>query len=386
MGCRYLMKSRRYQVKKEVEKVIQQGHPWVFKSHLSSAANIFKTGDCLALVNASNEVFGYGLFEKDALIAIRLLKAGKTPPSAEWFKSKLKKILSRRENIKKFTEGYRALHGENDGIPGVVFDVYGKIGVLQTYTPSVDPIGRYLAWVLRKELHLESVVWKAPSRRKKEIVSRLLYGKQPKPESIREGKLKIAVDVGEGQKSGAFLDLRGLRKFLSLQNLKGKRVLNLFSYTGTLGLAAEVAGAQEIWNVDISKGALKFSEQFHSLDKKKFRYVAADVFSWVESLPPQEKFDVIIVDPPSMASETKQISVALKAYSRVYKRVLPHLKPKGMMIVCCCTSRITRQQFNEVAKKSFSTSLRKMKSLPPEDDHPVGFPQGDYLKLLVFTD
>lgn len=379
------MKSRRYQIKKEVETILKQGHPWIFKSHLSSAAQIFKTGDLLALVNASNEVVGYGFFEEDSLIAIRVIKFGKTPPDAEWFKSKLVKCLSKRDNLRGYTEGFRAIHGENDGIPGIVFDVYKKTGVLQTYAPSVDPLGRYIASVLRKELHLETVLWKTPSRRKKVGKDRILYGKEIGLQRIREGKLKVGVDVGEGQKSGTFLDLRGLRKFLSLQNLKGKRVLNLFSYTGTLGLAAEIAGATEIWNVDIAKGALKFSEEHHSLDKKKFRYLTADVFKWVESLPPFEKFDVIIVDPPSMASEAKQVPAALKAYARVYKRLIPHLKPGGMMIVCCCTSRITRQKFVEVAKKAVAPVLPKMKSLPPEDDHPVGFPQGDYLKILIFS-
>ena len=130
---------------------------------------------------------------------------------------------------------------------------------------------------------------------------------------------------------------------------------------------------------------MKFSETHHSLDKKKYRYVAADIFSWVESLPPFEKFDVIIVDPPSMASDAKQVPVALKAYAKIYRRVLPHLKPKGMMIVCCCTSRISRAKFTEVAKKSISSTLPKMKSLPSEDDHPVGFPEGDYLKMFVFS-
>lgn len=379
------MKTRRYQVKKEVETILKHGHPWIFKSHLSSASSVFKSGDCLALMNAANEVLAYGIFERDALIAIRIIKFGKTPPDAEWFKTKLKKCLLKRENIKNFTEGYRAIHGENDGFPGVVFDVYHKTGVLQTYVPSVDSLGRYLAKVLQKELQLETVIWKAPSRRKKPGVTRILYGSHPKVQWMREGKLKVAVDIGEGQKSGTFLDLRGLRKFLALQNLKGKRVLNLFSYTGTLGLAAEVAGASEIWNVDISKGALKFSETHHSLNKKKYRYVAADIFSWVESLPPFEKFDVIIVDPPSMASDAKQVPVALKAYAKIYRRVLPHLKPKGMMIVCCCTSRISRAKFTEVAKKSISSTLPKMKSLPSEDDHPVGFPEGDYLKMFVFS-
>lgn len=378
------MKIRRYQIKKEVESILNQGHPWIFKSHLSSAADIFKTGDLLALANAKNEIVGYGFFEKDALIAIRVVKLGKTPPDAAWFKNKLTKCLKKRENIKNYTEGYRAIHGENDGFPGVVFDIYKKQGVLQTYVPSVDPLGRYLASVLRHELNLDSVLWKAPSRRKKPGKTRILFGREVRLQTIREGKIKVAVDVGEGQKSGTFLDLRGLRKFLTLQNLKGKKVLNLFSYTGTLGLAAEVAGAKEIWNVDIAKGALKFSEDHHSLDKRKYRYVAADVFKWVESLPPHEIFDLIIVDPPSMASDSKQVPVALKSYSRLYKRLLPHLKPEGVMIVCCCTSRISRKQFTENAKKILISRLPRMKSLPPEDDHPVGFPQGDYLKLLVF--
>ena len=110
------MKTRRYQVKKEVETILKHGHPWIFKSHLSSASSVFKSGDCLALMNAANEVLAYGIFERDALIAIRIIKFGKTPPDAEWFKTKLKKCLLKRENIKNFTEGYRAIHGENDGI------------------------------------------------------------------------------------------------------------------------------------------------------------------------------------------------------------------------------------------------------------------------------
>jgi len=379
------MKIRRYQIKKEVENILKQGHPWIFKSHLSSAADIFKTGDLLSLVNAANEIVAYGYFERDSLIAIRVIKFGKTAPDAIWFKNKLLKSLSKRENIKQYTEGFRALHGENDGFPGIVFDVYKKMGVLQTYVPSVDPLGRYIASVLRHELNLDTVLWKEPSRRKKAGKTRILYGKEPKLIIVREGKLKVAVDVSEGQKSGTFLDLRGLRKFLSLQNLKGKKVLNLFSYTGTLGLAAEVAGASEIWNVDIAQGALKFSETHHSLDKKKYRYISADVFKWVDSLPPHERYDVLIVDPPSMASETKQVPVALKAYNRIYKRLLPHLKPGGMMIVCCCTSRISRKQFTDNAKKALISSLPKMKSIQPEDDHPVGFPEGDYLKMLIFS-
>jgi 23S rRNA G2069 N7-methylase RlmK/C1962 C5-methylase RlmI len=374
---------RRYQLTKVAAEIVKKGHPWLFRSHLNSAADIFSSGDTLNLVDANNQTVGYGVFELEGLIAIRVLDR-KKKPTVEWLAKKIEEALEKRENLRKYTTAFRAIHGENDGLPGVVFDIFGEFGVLQTYANSVDSLGRYISIHLRKKLNLKTVLWKFPVKRKggaKE--DRILFGKNIDEVSFNEGKIKFKVQPGLGQKTGAFLDLRGLRKWLALQNLNGARVLNLFSYTGTLGYSAEKGGASEIWNVDISKGALEYSKKAHVENQKKYRHIQADIFEWFFDLPLKEKFDLIIVDPPLMASDKKQVPLALQTYRKLYQEGLKHLSPKGKMVACCCSSRISRKEFEDNILKSLGGRLKIVKHIPPEDDHPVGFPEGDYLKICV---
>jgi 23S rRNA (cytosine1962-C5)-methyltransferase len=356
----------------------------VYRSGVSSAAEVFRSGQLLQLVGAQNEILGYGLFEKDGLIAIRVLKQGSTPPDAKWITGRVEKALTKRAQVRKYSNAFRAIHGENDGLPGVVVDVYGETAVLQTYAPSVDAFGRYIGACVCAQLGLKNLVWKLPVKRKLQRPDRVLKGKLVSEVKVAEGKLAITIPVGEGQKSGAFLDLRGLRKWLASQKLTGQKVLNLFSYTGTLGLAAEIGGAKEIWNVDISKGALEVAKRLHTLDAKKHRFVCADIFKWYADLAPQEKFDLIIVDPPMMASRTDQVETALRAYRKLYRESLSHLAPRGRLVMCCCTSRISRGKFEQAVAQAMGSHLKKVAAIAPEDDHPVGFPEGDYLKILVY--
>lgn len=378
---------QRYQVNKQIQAILKSGHPWIFRSHVSSAIEVFSSGQLLKLVDHDNRTLGYGLYDPEGLIAIRLLGVGIETPSPKWFRERVNQALLKRNQLRKYTEAFRALHGENDGFPGIVMDVYGETGVLQTYSSSVDSLGRYLSELVALELNLKNIIWKLPTKRtgvKESSTARVLKGHLARQIKFREGKMEFSVQVGEGQKSGAFLDLRALRKWLASQNLKGKRVLNLFSYTGTLGLAAEVAGAKEVWNVDISSGALATAAKFHVLDKNKHRFIKADIFDWLKNLSPKEMFDLIVVDPPQMTSQTAQIPVALKAYRQLYSLSLKHLNAKGMIVGACCTSRISRAKFKETVCPILMPPLQLMKTLEPEDDHPVGFPEGDYLKIMVF--
>lgn len=377
---------KRYQLNKDAVRVLTSGHPWIFRTHLSSAANVFSSGDWLRLVNAENQTVGYGIFDPDGLIGIRVLKKGETAPHSAWFQKKIEGALKKREPLRKYSTAFRAVHGENDGLPGVVIDVYGDTLVLQTYSSSVDPLGRYIAGLVRAYLGLRNVLWKIPKKRKgdrPETDFRVLRGSNPGVISFTEGKAKFTVDVGEGQKSGTFLDLRGLRKWVLHEKLSGKKVLNLFSYTGNLTRAAEIAGAREIWSVDISKGAIAFTKAHHVIEEKKHRLVSADIFAWIESLSPKEKFDLIIVDPPNMASKKDQVATALKAYRKLYQNALNHLAPRGKIVAACCTSRIDRKTFSR-AVDDYLRGLKCIKDFPPEDDHPVGFEEGDYLKIRVY--
>lgn len=380
------MRFKRYQLKKEAVRVVETGHPWIFSSHLSTAAGALKPGDWLQLVDGDNAPIAHGVFDSQGIIAIRIFSRGPEEVSAALLRKRLKKRLERRAQLRNYSNSFRAVHGENDGFPGIVVDVYDKLAVLQTYSPGVDGVGRYVAALVQKELGLTSVLWKTPAKRQMRTTSerRILSGQPPAKIKVTEGKLEFWVEPLSGQKSGAFLDLRGLRKWISQHKLSGARVLNLFSYTGTLSASAEVAGAKEIWSVDISKGALETAKQLHAKDVKKHKFIDADIFTWLEKLAPNEMFDLIVNDPPNMAAERTQVPQALRAYQKLYRLLAPHVKVGGWLAACCCTSRIDRHQFQLAVQQTLGNKFKLEKTLTPEDDHPVGFPEGDYLKLLLF--
>lgn len=384
---------KRYQLNKEATQIVMRGHPWIFRDQLSSAADVFRTGQWLQLMSHENAVLGFGIFEKAGLIGIRVLKRGKTPPTREWISKQVEKALGARRSLLEYTDAWRAIHGENDGLPGVVIDVYGTTGVLQTYSSAVDSLGRYVAAVVASRLGLKNLMWKLPVKRTREAgaeagkaaPSRRLRGAIPEIVRFREGKMNFAVQLSGGQKSGTFLDLRGLRKWISLQKWGGKRVLNLFSYTGAIGLAAEHAGASEIWNVDIAQGALDFGSKYHVMSQEKHRWIQGDIFKWVAEIPAKEKFDVIIVDPPMVAGRMSQVPTALKAFRKIYRKLLGHRAKHTIFIACDCTSRIARKRFRLEMEESLGHGYRLGHEILPEDDHPVGFSEGDYLKMFVFT-
>jgi len=376
------MKYHRYQINKTIQQVIGKGHPWVYRDQLSSAADVFESGDWLRLVDGSNQIKGYGTFESDGLVGIRVFLRGAKPPLPPWWLNQVKTRLSTRKNLRNITNSFRAIHGENDGLPGITIDVYHDTAVLQTYASSVDGVGRYVAQIVANELGIKHLLWRMPHKRVgNEVLSRVrtLRGHPPNLVLMDEGKLKIAVPTREGQKGGMFLDLRGLRRFLATRQYP--RVLNLFSYTGTLGLACETGGSQEVWNVDISKEAIKWGEKHHSLGKSK--WIVANVFDWLKTLPQGPRFDLIIIDPPNMASNQGQVKTALRQYATLHQKALAHLKPGGTIITACCTSRIQHDAFKRLACDTLR-DLNFKTRLMPEDDHPVGFAEGDYLKIFVF--
>jgi 23S rRNA (cytosine1962-C5)-methyltransferase len=211
---------------------------------------------------------------------------------------------------------------------------------------------------------------------------RALRGAPPEgPIRVREGALELWLDVAAGQKSGAYLDLRGLRRWVSGQDLRGRRVLNLFSYTGWLGLAAVQAGADLVWNVDSSAAALETAARFHAGPEGRQRFTCADVFDWLPALAADAAFDLVIADPAPMTSRMSQTGRALAAYRRLYAAVARHVAPGGRVVACCCTSRVSEPAFRRAVEEGLGPGFRFERRLPPEIDHPVGFPQADYLKI-----
>ncbi|MDX2086243.1 MAG: class I SAM-dependent methyltransferase [Kofleriaceae bacterium] len=373
---------RRYQLRKEAVGVVLRNLPWVFREHLSSAANVFADGDWLRLVDGTNKIIGYGIYEADGAIAIRVLRTGPVRPDAAWLREALKTAIAKRGELAKHTDGIRLVHGESDGIPAVVADRFGDTLVVQSYSRGADALARFTARALANELGIPNVVLRPAHRRRTASPEpRVVRGTPPDIAQFTEDGVTYAVDLAGGQKSGTYLDLRGLRRAIAATDLRGKRVLNLFSFSGMLGRAAELAGAAHITNVDASERALAFAAAHHATDPARHAYVTADIFKWLPTLGADELYDVVIVDPPAMTSHMAQVPAVLAGYKKLYRAAAPHVRPGGVLVAACCTSRIERTVFHETVAKALGDAFERVRELPLEVDHPVGFPQADYLKI-----
>ena len=382
-----LTRPRRYQLRKSSLRVVESGHPWLFRGQLSSAASVFRDGQWLALVGPDNRPVATGIYEAEGAIAVRVLERSTRPPDAAWLDERVATALEKRAPLAGETDAFRALNGESDGLPAVVVDVYGDTAVLLTYSTGAEAMGRLAAAHVRRRLGLRRVLWKTAHRRRGDAEPglRALCGGLPDgPLRVREGALELWLDVPGGQKSGAYLDLRGLRRWVSSQDLTGKRVLNLFSYTGWLGLAAERSGAEMVWNVDGSTAALELAKQHHAGDGRQ-RFTAADVFEWLPSLAADQAFDLVIADPPPMTSRMTQVERALSAYRRLYAAIARHVAPGGRVVACCCTSRVSEPELRRAVLAGLGPGFRFEGRMGPEVDHPVGFPEADYLKIDLFV-
>ncbi|HTJ42182.1 MAG TPA: class I SAM-dependent methyltransferase [Kofleriaceae bacterium] len=378
---------QRYQLNKHALAAIDRNHPWVFRDQLSSAATALTDGQWLALYDGSNKIVGYGIYEAEGAIGVRVITRGAARPDALHFRSVIDRALSTREALRRETNAFRAIQGESDGLPAVVVDVFADTVVVQTYSAGTEALGRFAAAYVAKLVGAKHIVSK-PARRRVgatgELVPRVLRGAPPEEVPFREGALDLVARPKTGQKSGTFLDLRGLRRRLATMPLTGKRVLNLFAYTGTAGRAAEAAGAAEIWQVDRSVAALELGEESHAADPSKHTWIAADIFEWLPALDPKEQFDLVIVDPPSMTSRIAQVPDVLATFGRLYKQAARHVAPGGTLVACDCTSRVARATFRSTVGGVLGKAFALDDELPPEPDHPAAFPEADYLKILFF--
>lgn len=373
---------RRYQLKKEAAGVVLRDHPWIFRDTLSSAALVFRDGDWLRLIDGSNKVLGYGFYEAEGAIAIRVLRRGDARPDAAWVKQKLTAALAKRAELSRKTDGLRLVHGDSDGLPAVVIDRFGDTLVAQSYARGADALTRFSAYVLARELSIPHVLlMPAHRRRSTEATPRVLRGTPPEVTTFTEEGMTFSVDLDGGQKSGTYLDLRGLRRAVRTAPLAGTRVLNLFSYSGMLGAAAELAGAAHVVQVDGSERALAFAKAHHVADPAKHELVHADVFTWLPSHSPGTTYDLVIVDPPSMTSNKQQVPAVLAGYKKLYRAAAPLVRPGGVLVAACCTSRVERAEFDKLVAATIGPGFERETVIAPEPDHPVGFTQADYLKI-----
>ena len=387
------------------ERALKQGHPWVFDQSITEQSHAGAPGDLAVIFDDKGRFLAIGLYDPTSPIRVRVLQKIKPAPIDEnWFQEKIKTADAIRAPLREQdTNGYRLIHGENDGLPGLVIDRYAETFVLKIYTP---------AWVL----HLKDVCAALQQTQSFDhLILRLsrslikqaddLHGltdgmtlTHQTPEGLllfKENGLTFECDPINGQKTGFFLDQRENRA--RVRDLsEGKSVLNVFSYTGGFSLYAADGGAKEVVSVDFSTPAtqatlqnIQHNQHKPNVRNAKFETLDQDAFEALAQMKSAGRlFDIVILDPPMFAQNQSQVETALIAYRRLTHFGLDVLKRSGILVQASCSSRVSTVEFFDAIHRSARESGRPLQEIERTGhalDHPITYKEGAYLKCLFAT-
>jgi 23S rRNA (cytosine1962-C5)-methyltransferase len=379
---------------------LRAGHPWVFRKALESPPRI-PAGSVVDLTEGGKFV-ARGYYDPHSAIAVRVLtRDPRQNIDASFFAKRVREALAERKSLIDLTDtdSFRLLHGEGDGLPGVVMDLYGRHAVLKLYSAGLTPYRHLIIEAVKAAVPgLEGVIGRDEVGRddadddEGRGSGQMLFG-PPAPEllSIRERGATFLVDAYKGQKTGFFLDQRENR-YLIRRLSKGRDVLNCFSFSGGFSVNAALGGAKSVFSVDQDPDAIALArENFtrNGIAAEKHDFLAADVFKIIQSFKDEGRtFDLIILDPPAFAKTQRAVQAAIDGYASLNRQALGILRPGGLLATASCSARVTPGDFmgavREAAYKAgVDLALVEERYQPP--DHPVRlqFPEGKYLKFYV---
>jgi len=393
----------RLRITAAAETIVRSGHPWLFADSIHELNRAGQVGELAVIYDRKDKFLAVGLFDPDSPIRVRILHAGKpTTIDAAWWQARLEQALARRRDLfDAQTTGYRLIHGESDGWPGLVLDRYDTTLVLKIYTaawlPRLDEILALFQEkipceriVLRLSRNIQSIAGKQFKQRDGKII----FSQRAEPEFgapiiFQESGLRFEADVLRGQKTGFFLDQRENRREVE-RLASGRRVLNAFSFSGGFSVYAARGGAKSVTDLDISSHALESAKRNFALNKN-FPGVAAcqnevaqgDSFEWLAAST--EKFDLIVLDPPSLAKRAAEREGALRAYERLNALGITRLAPGGILVAGSCSAHVPAMEFFDAVRWAAAKSGRKfteLKTLQHPPDHPATFKEAEYLKVI----
>jgi 23S rRNA (cytosine1962-C5)-methyltransferase len=389
---------------------VRAGHPWLFAGSIRDQNREGRLGELAAIYDRKDQFLAIGLFDPDSPIRVRVLHAGKPRKLDDaWWRTRLQQALVRRGGLfDAQTTGYRLIHGESDGWPGLVLDRYDRTLVLKLYTaawlPRLAEIARNISEALSPEqliLRLSrNIQDKAPLEFGVKDGQPLSSAENPRlrpppsPDNLRvtflETGLRFEADVVKGQKTGFFLDQRENRRRVEAM-AAGREVLNAFSFSGGFSLYAARGGAKSVIDLDISAHALESARRNFALNQDsptvarcRHEPIQADAFEWLERNTTRQ-FDLIVLDPPSLAKREADRAGAIQAYARLAANGFRALRPAGILVAASCSAHVSAGEFFEAVRDAARKSGRKLVEIettghPP--DHPATFKEAEYLKCI----
>lgn len=381
------------------ESAVRGGHPWVWSDSIKSQNREGKAGELAVIYDRKDRFLAIGFYDPDSPLRVRIVHAGKPVTiDTAWWEQRFDECLACREGIlDDKTNGCRLINGESDGWPGLVLDRYDTTLVLKLYS---------VAWLGMLDLLRELILTKRPTtclvlRLSRNLAAAaelagwkdgdLLAGEDPgEAVPFLENGLVFHAEVRRGQKTGFFLDQReNRRRVESLAD--GAEVLNAFSFTGGFSLYAARGGARRVTDLDISAHALAESVrnfERNSSDPRiaacRHETVQADAFTWIEEAR-TASFDLVIVDPPSLAKRESEREGAIRAYGRLNANAIRLLRKGGTLVAASCSAHVSAEEFFGAVRDAARQSGRRFEELDTTGhapDHPAAFPEARYLKCL----
>ena len=384
-------------LRRHEERRLQRGHLWVYSNEVDvkqSPLKGFTPGEPVTVLAQGGQPLGSGYVNPHALICARLVSYRRDIVlDRRMLDARLRSALELRESL--FDRPcYRLVHGEGDGLPGLVVDRYDDVLVVQINTAGIERLRDELVAALIDLLAPRAILLRndTPLRELEGLEKGVetVHGTLPETLAIDEGGLRFEVLASGGQKTGWFFDQRPNRDRLA-RYAEGRRVLDLFSYVGAWGLRAAAAGASEVLCVDSSAPALSQLEANAAANNLDDRVATrrGDVFEVLRKLREKgERFDMVVVDPPALIKRRKDHKAGSEAYRRLNRLALQVLNPGGIVLTSSCSYHLSRDELRvalERAARQADVELQILEQGHAGPDHPVhpAIPETDYLKCLV---
>jgi 23S rRNA (cytosine1962-C5)-methyltransferase len=384
-------------LKKGKDEAVKRFHPWIFSGAINDIRGKYQEGDIVEVFSAEGVYLATGYLLSGSL-AIKLFTFSRQEINHAFWKTKVEQALCLRNDLgltsSAKTNAFRLVHNEGDGIPGLIIDIYGGLAVLQAHSVGIYQLRDVFCQILKELLgdKLKAVYDKSAESLKKmtgfRVQDEYLFG-DGKEVRIKENGHSFLIDPVSGQKTGFFLDQRDNRQLIT-QYASGRKVLNMFGYTGGFSVYAAKSGALLVHTVDSSAPAIAVAEKNMILNKIApglHKGIVADARNYMASMQDQE-YDLVILDPPAYAKNLDSRKQALNGYRSINLQAMNKIAPGGILFTFSCSQVIDRQMFTSVITAAAIDSGRKIQVLhqlsqPP--DHPINIfhQEGTYLKGLV---
>ncbi|MBP2691296.1 MAG: class I SAM-dependent rRNA methyltransferase [Muribaculaceae bacterium] len=378
------------------EESLDRFHPWVFSGALTSMPDDIDEGDLVYVETADGRRIGTGHFQIGS-IAVRMLTFSDEAIDEAFYQRRLSEALRLRRAlglIRDDNNAFRLVHGEGDFLPGLVVDIYGPTAVVQAHSPGMHFARNIIARQLVElpDAGIRNVYYKSettlPYKAHLDPQNDYIIGSAENDIAVENG-LKFRIDWLRGQKTGFFVDQRDNRTLLQ-QYSSGRRVLNMFCYTGGFSVYSLRGGAASVTSVDSSAKAVSLTDANVALnftDDTRHRSVAEDAFKFLDNMADNE-YDLIILDPPAFAKHRSALRNALRGYQKLNARAFEKIASGGILFTFSCSQAVSKEQFRLAVFSAAAQTGRKVRilhQLTQPADHPINIyhPEGEYLKGLV---